>query len=231
MSNLYTDPDSLESRLDGANSLVSKETMAFYNASPNPGLLNTILHEATHNLGPAHEYKYKGKTDQQWFGGGLSSMLEELKAQSGALYYVEFLRQKKIIDDQTAKQTYVDDIVWSFGHISRGMYTDTGGRKPYSQLAAIQLGYLIDAGAITWDASALAANGKDKGALTIHFEKLPAAIDKLMKEVGAIKASGDKAAAEAIAKKYVDGAVVPHKTITERWLRNPRPSFVYSVKL
>jgi hypothetical protein len=231
MSNLYTDPDSMESRKVGAESLLSKETMGFYNPSPTPGLLNTILHEATHNLGPAHEYKFKGKTDAQWFGGGLSSMLEELKAQSGALYFIEFLRQKKLIDDAMAKQTYVDDIVWSFGHVSRGMYTDTGGRKAYSQLAAIQLGFLIDEGAITWDAAAPAANGKDTGALTIHFDKLPAAVDKLMKVVGAIKATGDKTAAEALAKKYVDGNIVPQKTITERWLRNPKASFVYSVAL
>ena len=40
-----------------------------------------MLHEAAHNLGPAHEYKVKGKTDDQVFGGPLASTLEELKAQ------------------------------------------------------------------------------------------------------------------------------------------------------
>ena len=231
MSNLFTDPDSRESRKDSADALFSKETMASYDSSPTPGLLNTILHEATHNLGPAHEYKFKGKTDAQWFGGGLASMMEELKAQTGALYYVEFLRQKKMIDDEMAKRIYTDGVAWSFGHISRGMYTEAGGRKAYSQLAAIQLGFLIDDGAITWDAAATAANGKDVGALTLHFDKLPASIAKLMKVVGGLKANGDKAGAEALAKKYVDGAIVPQKTITERVLRNPKPSLVYGVTL
>jgi hypothetical protein len=231
MSNLYTDPDSQKSRRNGAESVLTKESMTEYVDSDRPGLLSTILHEASHNLGPAHEYKFKGKTDAQWFGGGLASMMEELKAQTGALYLVEFLKQLGIIDAELARRTYTDSIVWGFGHISRGMYTATGNRKPYSQLAAIQIGFLIDQGAITWDAKTPAANAKDEGAFTIHFDKLPAAIDKMMKTVGGLKATGDKAGAEALARKYVDGDVVPQALITERLLRNPRATFVYALTL
>jgi hypothetical protein len=139
--------------------------------------LSTILHEATHNLGPAHEYKYKGKTDSQWFGGGLASMMEELKAQTGALYLVDFVKQRSIIDAELARRTYTESIVWAFGHISRGMYTSTGGRKAYSQLAAIQIGFLLDEGALGWDANAKAANERDLGAFTIHFDS-PGAIER-----------------------------------------------------
>jgi hypothetical protein len=231
MSNLNSDPDSLKTRREGAESLLSKEAMAEYADSSRPGLLTTILHEATHNLGPAHEYKYKGKKDSEWFGGPLASMMEELKAQSGALYFVDFLKKQGIIDEELAKRTYVDSVVWAFGHISRGMYTDRGGRKAYSQLAAIQVGFLLDEGALAWDAKAQAANGKDAGAFTIQYDKLPGAIDKLMKTVGALKASGDKAGAEALAKKYVDGSVVPQGIITERLNRNPRATFVYALSL
>jgi len=231
MSNLYTDPDSQKSRREGAESLLSKEGMSDYVDSAQPGLLSTILHEATHNLGPAHEYRWKGKTDAQWFGGNLASMMEELKAQSGALYFVDFLKQSGVIDAPTAKRTYTDSIVWAFGHISRGMYTETGQRKAYSQLAAIQIGFLVDEGALTWDASGKAANGKDTGAFTMHLDKLPGAIEKMMKTVGGLKATGDKAGAEALAKKYVDGTIVPQGIITERLLRNPRATFVYALTL
>ncbi len=231
MSNLYTDPDSQKVRREGAESILSKESMSEYADTVKAGLLTTILHEATHNLGPAHEYKWKGKTDAQWFGGNLASMMEELKAQTGALYFVEFLKQQGIIDAELAKRTYTDSIVWAFGHVSRGMYTDTSQRKAYSQLAAIQIGFLLDEGALAWDPNAKAANAKDTGALTIHFDKLPAAIEKMMKTVGGLKASGDKAGAEALAKKYVDGTVVPQAIITERLLRNPRATFVYSLSL
>jgi len=232
MNNLYTSPDTLAVRRKQAESLLVKESMSAYVDDANPGLLGTILHELTHNLGPAHEYKTPGgKTDAQAFGGGLASMMEELKAQSGALYFTEFSRKHGIVDDELAKRSYADSVVWAFGHISRGMYTETGGRKAYSQLAAIQIGFLMDEKAITFDADATAANGTDKGAFSIHFDKLVPAIDKLMKKVGTLKATGDKASAEALAKRYVDGTVVPQKVIAERVLRFPGASFVYAFDL
>ena len=231
MSNLYADPDSMRVRRSKAESWLVTPAMALYTDDPGPGLLATILHEATHNLGPAHEYKFEGKTDAQAFGGDLSSMLEELKSQSGALFYLDYGKKKGVFSPELTKQTYVDCVVWALNHISRGMWTPEKHRKAYSQLAAVQIGFLLDEGALTWDASATAANRKDKGAFSIDFEKLPAAIDKMMKVVGDIKAKNDKKAAEALSDKYVDGTVVPHAIITERALRFPQPSFVYAVDL
>jgi hypothetical protein len=202
--------------------------MAIYDPSPRAGLLNTILHEATHNLGPTHEHRHAGKTDRQAFGGGLASMMEELKANTGSYYFNDFLRQKGVIDDDASKRAYLDDVVWAFGHISHGMYTAAGQGKPYSQLAAIQIGFLLDEGALTFDPKATAANGKDVGALTLHFEKLPAASDKMMTLVGSLKANADRKGAEALVKKYCDGMTDLRKLITERWLRSPRSSYVYS---
>jgi hypothetical protein len=231
MSNLYTDPDSMAARRDQAESLLDAAAMGAYVDSQGVGLLSTILHEATHNLGPHAEYKVDGKTDDQAFGGPLASTLEELKAQTGALFLIEFLRGKGVIDDQLAAQTYVDSIVWAFGHISRGMYTADHEPKPYSQLAAIQIGFLIDQGALTWDDATAAANGSDHGAFTIHSDKMVAAIDEMMKVVAGIKARGDKAGAEELIKKYVDGDTVPQKVISERMQRYPKANFVYTVAL
>jgi hypothetical protein len=231
MSNLYQDVDSHAMRRKQAESLLSSDSMKSYVDSATPGLLATILHEATHNLGPAHEYKFGGKTDAQAFGGPMATMLEELKAQTGALYFIDFAKSHGIITAEQALQAYADCIVWSFGHISRGMYDGTHKRKPYSQLAAIQVGFLMDEGALSFDANAPAANGTDKGAFTIHYEKFPAAAEKLVKVVGLIKAKTDRAAAEAMAKKYVDGNAVPQPLITERELRYPRQSFVYAIDM
>ena len=232
MSNLYTDPDSMKIFQTQSESLLTKESMANFTSDTAPELLGTILHEATHNLGPAHEYKVKGKTDAQVFGGPMASMLEELKAQSGALYFIDFAKKRGLISDDLAKQTYLHDIIWSFGHISRGMYDENKKPKPYSQLSAIQLGFLIEEGAVKFDASAMAANGVDKGALVVDMDKVPAAVEKLMKKVATIKATGDKAGAEALIQRYVDSEqFVPQKAITERMLRFPKASFVYSVEL
>lgn len=231
MSNLYTDADSMRVRKEQASSLLDASTMTRYAGTPEPGLLSTILHEATHNFGPSHEYRFEGKTDDQLFGGPLASTMEELKAQTGALWYIDLLKRKGIISAELAAQTYVDSVVWAMSHISRGMYTETGKPKPYSQLAVIHIGFLIDEQAARFDPQAPAANGTDKGALALDFDKLPAAIDKLMAIVGKAKATGDKQAAQKLIERYVDGKVVPQQLITERMLRHPKASFVYALEL
>ena len=230
MVNLFTDPDSLEARGTQAASVLDAASMKLYAGTSEPGLVSTILHEATHNLGPTTEYRYGGKRDDAVFGGPIASMLEELKAQTGALFLVELLRSKGLISDELARQTYTDCVVWALGHISQGMYTGTHVPKAYSNLAAIQVGFLIEHGALSWDDKALAANGTDHGALAIHLEKMVPAVDEMMKTVGGIKARGDRAAAEALIKRYVDSsAVVPHQAIEERFRRIPKGALVYSV--
>lgn len=231
MVNLYGDPDSLAARRAQAESMLDAASLEAYASSTEPGLLSTILHEATHNLGPAHEYTVRGKKAGAVFGGPLASVMEELKAQTGALYLLELLRAKGIISDELAAQSYTDAIVWALGHVSQGMYTGTGERKTYSNVAAIQIGFLLDRGALTWDSKARAGNGKDVGALTIHRDKLVPAVSAMMQTVAGIKARGDRAAAEALSKRYVDGDVVPHAVIQERFLRFPKASFVYSLRM
>ena len=51
-----------------------------------------------------------------------------------------------------------------------------------------------------------------------------------MKRVATIKATNDKAAAEALVAQYVDGPAVPQKTIAERELRFPQITYVYAVE-
>lgn len=232
MANLYTDADSQETHRTSAASLLDADSMKNYVDDALPELLGTTLHEATHNLGPAQEYAVKGKPVEKMFGGQMDSMLEELKAQTGALFLVELLRAKGVVSDELAQQIYTQNVLWAFGQISVGMWTAVGHqRKPYPQLAAIQVGFLIDQGALSWDPKAKAANGTDTGAFAIHLDKMPAACDALMKTVAGIKARGDVKGAEALAKKYVEGKIVPFAAIDERLQRLPRNSFVYSVAL
>jgi hypothetical protein len=173
-----------------------------------------------------------GKPDRQLFGGPLASMLEELKAQTGSLFLLDELRRRGIIDDVLARRSFINDLAWCMGHIADGMWLEPGHqRKAYSQLAAIQIGFLIDQGAIAWNPDAMAANGKDKGAFHVNADKLVAASQALMKVVGGLKARGDKAAAEALATKYVDGNAIPQAVIAERYARLPRASLVYAVLL
>jgi hypothetical protein len=230
MSNLFNDADSVAIRRKQAESLLVADTIKSYSDSPDPELVGTILHEATHNLGPAHEYKFAGKTDEEAFGGGIASMLEELKAQTGALYFIDFAVKKGLVTPEFARQVYASSIVWAFGHISRGMYTETRAPKAYSQLAAIQVGFFLDEKAMTFDPSAKAADGS-VGALAIDWDRFPKAVEKLMQRVGQIKATNDKRGASQLVAKYVDGPRVPQKLITDRELAYPKQSLVYAVGL
>jgi hypothetical protein len=233
MTNLYLDKDSQDALRAQSASLFCKETMDKLPDDPKLGVMSTVLHEAAHNLGPAHEYKVKGKTDDQIFGGPLASTLEELKAQTMALWYADWLVGKGVIDQTTADGAHLRDVTWAFGHIAQGMYTAEGKPKNYSQLASIQMGTLFKDGVMAWNKDATAANGTDTGCFQVDLAKWKASVDGMAKVVVGIKGRGDKALAEKVKKEFVDDAGAwadARKIIEERWLRAPKASFVYAIK-
>jgi hypothetical protein len=230
MTGFYQDPDSLTAARSTAESLLCADAMALYVDSPAPQLMSTVLHEAAHNLGPAHQYKVGKLTDREVFGGPLASTLEELKAQTAALYFTDWLGSKKELSDEEVKRAHVRDLLWSFGHISRGMYEADKHPRNYSQLAAIQLGLLVEGKAVVWKASEMAANGSDVGCYSFDFTKYPATVKGMMSRVAKIKGKGDKHDAEVLIGRFVDGAEAAkvHEQIAERVLRAPKASFYYA---
>lgn len=232
MTNLYADADSMAQLAAQASSLLCPAAMQRFVASPTPQVMSTVLHEAAHNLGPAHEYQVNGKTAPQIFGGPMASTMEELKAQTAALYFTDWLVEHKKITQAQADQAHTRDILWAFGHISRGLYQANGKARPYSQLAAIQVGALMQAGVIAYFAPRTAANGQDQGCFELYLERFPKAIEALMADVARIKATGDVKGAAALKAQYVDNPDVQpiHARIRERWLRAPKASFVYAIE-
>src|SRR5262249_1570493 len=69
MVNIFNDPESLASRRRSASTLIAGDSMADFTDDPLPGQLATVLHEATHNLGPSQEYAVHGTPVQRIFGG------------------------------------------------------------------------------------------------------------------------------------------------------------------
>jgi hypothetical protein len=228
MTNIGTDPDGRAVSRKRVESLLDAASAAAWTDADEPGLIGTILHEATHNLGPTYTYVYRGKKGTAVFGGSIAAMLEELKAETGAMFYLDWMGKKGVVSPELARQAYAAWLAWCLRHIAVGVHSGTDD-QPYAQLAAIQVGFLLDEGALVFDPGAAAANGADRGAFAIRFEKLAPAFEKLMKVVATIKATTDKAGAEALIAKYVDGPVVPQKVIAERELRFPQTSYVYGV--
>lgn len=234
MTNLYTDKDSMDAYKQSVSSVFCKSVVDDMSTDNSLLTMTSVLHEASHNLGPSHEYEVGGKVDTVVFGGALASMLEELKAQTSALYFVDWLADKGKIEKKQALDSHYRDLAWAFGHISLGMYDGDNKPRPYSQLSAIQVGWLLKAGAVAWKADEMAANGTDKGCFTVTADKLKPAIAELEKLVVGIKARGDKDEATKLRTEHCDAEGEWKKVrgiISERWLRNPKTSFVYSIAL
>ena len=232
MTNLYTDPDSQDAFKEQSAALLCKSTMDRLDADPKHATMSTVLHEAAHNLGPAHEYKVKGKTDDQVFGGPLASTLEELKAQTAALYFSEWLVAKGLLDKGDAEKSHIRDVTWAFGHIAQGMLNAQGKPKPYSQLASIQMGFLNSKNALIWKGDEMAANGADKGCFDVDNAAWKPAVDEMAKIVLGIKGRGDKALAESTRDTWISEGTpwaALRGVIQERWLRAPKASFVYAI--
>jgi hypothetical protein len=233
MSNLYTDADSKEQLKTQMSSLFCPETFKKAVAEAAPQTMMVVLHEAAHNLGPSHDYKVKGKDDDAVFGGPLAATMEELKAQSSALFFTQWLVGKGVVKKDEAEAAQVRELAWAFGHISRGMYDGAGKPKNYSQLASIQLGSFSKAGALVWKKADKAANGTDEGCFELDFSKWNQAVEAVEKRVVMAKARGDKKDAEKMRADFVDAKDDWSKTrdvIAERWLRAPKATFVFSVK-
>ena len=225
MTNLTTDPDSRASSRAAMASLFCAGTMAKVRDTDKPDVMSVVLHEAAHNLGPSHDYKVNGKEDDAVFGGPLASTLEELKAQTAALYFPGWLVERKLITAIEADESRLRNVAWGFGHVSRGMYDADGKPKNYSQLASIQLAHLMKSSVLEWKPAEAAANGADKGCFEVHLDRWQPAVEALAKIVLGIKSRGDKPAAEKLVLAYVDAKDAwadLRKTITDRWLRSPR---------
>ena len=98
--------------------------------------------------------------------------------------------------------------------------------------ASIQLGHLMNEKVLEWKARENAANGEDKGCFDVHLERWQPAVEALARTVLGIKGRGDKPGAEKLVRVHVDAKdawAELRKTITERMLRSPRGTLVYSI--
>jgi hypothetical protein len=227
MTNLFEDPDSKKTAREKAAEVLDAETLKYWADDKEPGLIGVILHESTHNLGPHSDSRINGKKPSEVFGGRLSSTLEEFKAQTGALWYVQLLKKKGLIDEALSRRVLVHELAWCFGHISTGYTTETGAPKPYAQLSAAQIGSFVRAGALTWTPG---PDGVER--LKADFDKLPAAIEALLKKVGGLYAAGDKDGAQALLDDFVSGpgsTLVRQKDVKARLSKYPREAYRYTV--
>src|SRR3984957_17410269 len=151
-------------------------------------LADTIMHEISHGLGPAYAHTSAGKVDIREALGSSYSALEESKADVVGEYCYAWLISHGVIPKEKQNQTYASYVAGIFRTVRFGVAEAHGHGE------IMQFNYYVEQGAITRDAAT--------GLYIIEFDKMPAAIASLAKELLEQEATGDRARTDAWFKKY-----------------------------
>jgi hypothetical protein len=157
------------------------------------GLLDfVVLHEISHGLGPAYARTSAGKTDVREAIGAQYSGLEESKADITGMMCVKWLVDHGDIPKEKLNGIYSSFLGETFRTIRFGIAEAHGAG------AMMEFSYLAEQGAI----HRIPATGLYE----VDYNRMPAAMASLAKELLTQEATGDRARTEAWFKKY---AVMP----------------------
>ena len=228
-TNLYSDLDSQDRFNKASKGYFCEESAWKFSARPNPRIVNSIFHIAGLNLGPNDEYRVRGQLAPEIFGGTLAVTLKQIKGQTSALHFIDWLRSKELIEPKLADTATAFGLFWSISHVSRGVFAGDGRRSVHGHVGAVIIAALLESGAIVWRP---AASKKNEGCLDVDIEAVAKPIEKLLKTVAQIKASGDKEALDGLIKRYVDeGPKDVFDFIETQGRRQPSNTFLYAFRL
>jgi hypothetical protein len=157
-------------------------------ASADGYMADTIMHEISHGLGPAFAHTAQGKQSINEAIGASYSELEESKADVVGEFCYAWLIAHGAIPKEKQNQTYASYVAGIFRTVRFGVAEAHGAGE------IMQFNYLTEQGAIRRDdASAL---------YVVEFDRMPAAMASLAKELLEQEATGDRARTAAWFKKY-----------------------------
>jgi hypothetical protein len=156
-------------------------------------MADTIMHEISHGLGPAFAHTAQGKVPINEAIGSAYSALEESKADVVGEYSYGWLIDHGVVSKEKRNTTYASYVAGIFRTVRFGV------AEAHGQGEIMQFNYYTEQGAIRRDPST--------GLYEIDFDKMPAAVASLAKELLEQEATGDRARTEAWFKKY--GAMPP----------------------
>jgi hypothetical protein len=151
-------------------------------------LADTIMHEISHGLGPAFAHTTQGKVQINEAIGSSYSALEESKADVVGEFCYGWLIDRGVLPKERRNITYASYVAGIFRTVRFGVAESHGAGE------IMQFNYYTEQGAIRREAAT--------GLYVIDFEKMPAAIASLAKELLQQEATGDRARTDAWFKKY-----------------------------
>jgi hypothetical protein len=150
-------------------------------------LLATIMHEMSHGLGPAFARTSAGKVDIREAIGPAYSALEEAKADVVGMFGLQWLVDHDVLPKNKLEEYYASYVAGIFRTVRFGV------AEAHGQAEMMEFNYLSERGAITRQSS---------GRYAIDYQRMPADIKDLAKELLEIEATGDRARGENWFKRY-----------------------------
>ena len=150
-------------------------------------LLATIMHEMSHALGPAFARTSAGKVDIREAIGPAYSALEEAKADVVGMFGLQWLVDHDVLPKNKLEEYYASYVAGIFRTVRFGV------AEAHGQAEMMEFNYLSERGAITRQSS---------GRYAIDYQRMPADIKDLAKELLEIEATGDRARGENWFKRY-----------------------------
>jgi len=167
----------------------------------NEGYLTpVVMHEIAHGIGPAFERTAAGKKEIAESIGPTYSALEEAKADVVGMYGLQWLLDHEALPKDKQLEYYSSYVAGIFRSVRFGV------AEAHGRAQIMEFNYLAQKDVISLDRGEAPAKGKENRAAkcryVVNYEKFPAAIASLSKELLEIEATGDRERAEAWFAKY-----------------------------
>jgi hypothetical protein len=151
-------------------------------------LLGTIMHEICHGLGPDFAHRAKGeKISIREAIGPIYGGLEEAKADVVGMFALKWLVDHGVLPKEKLQEYYASYVAGNFRTLR------FGAAEAHGQAEMMEFNYYLQHGGV---------RRLDSGKYVVDYEKMPAQIESLAKELLEIEGTGDRARAEAWFKKY-----------------------------
>ncbi len=172
-------------------------------ATPEGYLTIVMMHEISHGLGPIYARTSGGQKDIREALGPIYSPLEEAKADVTGMFGVKWLVDKGALPKERLDEFYASYVAGGLRSVRFG----TGEAHGHAQM--MELNYLLEQGAIRYSVGRAPAKPlkgakatSAPGRYVVEYDKMPAAIEALSKELLEIEAKGDRDRAEKWFAKY-----------------------------
>jgi hypothetical protein len=149
-------------------------------------LTGSLMHEISHDLGPAFAHRDGRQIEINEAIGPAYSGLEEAKADIVGMFGFAWLVEHKAVPQERLEDVYASYV----GGLLRTLRFGTG--EAHGRAEMMEFNYLVENGALALDA----------GRYRIDYARMPGAIAALARVLLRMEATGDRAGAEAWFQKY-----------------------------